>query len=388
MTIRILLVTELELDPPYGGQFIRCRNIIDSLCRHFSVIVLAPKVDSACKLVTQVQAWHHLPSERHSALPKANSIRYRLTTRPAWETCLKRIYQQHKPQITWFDYGHWGQYTALAREYGTQTIMGTHNTQADLARQEYQVMPYGKARVVQWLRCWAQRNHEQRFFNRFDRIVSVSEADRRFHAQFVGDERSVLISNYVNEADYALEEPVERADNLVILTGNFGSFQNSQGLGWFLKQVWPDVRRQIPQAQLQLVGRGSDRLIKQLDQHPNVTCIGETPRVAPYLRRAAIAAVPLLHGSGTRFKILEAFACKTPVVSTTLGAQGLDLISGENIMLADTGPDFAQAIVSLLKHSPRRSRLAQNSSNILRNQYGFDANTQRIRQLVMEMMSK
>jgi glycosyltransferase involved in cell wall biosynthesis len=265
--------------------------------------------------------------------------------------------------------------------------MGTHNTQANLAWQEYQATPYGKAHAVQWLRYWAQRIHEQRFFPRFDRIVSVSEADRRYHAQFVGDERSLLIPNYINQAHYVLKEPVERTDNLVIMTGNFNTFQNRQGLDWFLRQVWHRVRRSIPQAQLQLVGRCNNSLVEQLHQHPNVTCIGETPTVAPYLRRATIAAVPLLHGSGTRFKILEAFTCETPVVSTTLGAQGLDLVPGESIMLADTGPDFAQAIVNLLKHSPRRSRLAQNGLNILRKQYSFDVNTQRIRKFVIQTIA-
>jgi glycosyltransferase involved in cell wall biosynthesis len=110
--------------------------------------------------------------------------------------------------------------------------------------------------------------------------------------------------------------------------------------------------------------------------------------VGPYLQQAAIAAVPLLHGSGTRFKILEALACMTPVISTTLGAQGLDLVPGESIMLADAGPDFAQTMINLLNDGARRSRLAQNGMKTLKNQYSFDANTQRMRQLVMELISE
>jgi glycosyltransferase involved in cell wall biosynthesis len=304
--------------------------------------------------------------------------------RPAWVEMIKKIYLQRKPQIAWFSYNHWGQYASTARQCGMRTVMETFDAKADLARQQYQSMPFGKMYIAEWLRYRVQYIHERRLFPNFDHIISVSEADRRYHAQFVGDERSLLIPNYINEGNYVSKEPIESVDklheNIVVTTGNFTAFQNRCGLDWFLQQVWPLVLDQTPQAQLQVVGRGSAGLFQHSSS--NVEGVGEVPTIAPYLRRAAVAVVPLLHGSGTRFKILEAFACETPVVSTTLGAQGLDLTPGENILLADSGPDLAQAIVGLLTDKPKRARLARNGLNVLKKQYSFEKNSQRIRQLV------
>ena len=386
MTIDILFVTELQPCGSHGGQFIRCHNILKSLCQHYSVAVVAPSPNPACKLATEVDAWYSLPPYNLSTAAKAKNHYHRLMTRSAWVTALKRIYRQHKPPVVWFDYGHWGHYATMAREFGARAVMGTHNAQADLTRQECEVTPLGKARLALRLFHWTQRTHEHRFFPRFDRIVSVSEANRRYHSQYVGDERSLLIPNYVIEDDYLLDEPIERMEGLVVMTGNFASFQNKHGLNWFLQQVWPQVRQEIPQAQLQLVGRGSEASVDRPDQYPNVTGTGEVPTVTPHLRRAVLTVVPLLQGSGTRFKILESLACQTPVVSTTVGALGLDLVPGESAMLADTEVDFAQTVVSLLKDGSRRSRLARNGLSILRDQYSFDVNTERLRKLIKEVM--
>ena len=369
-------MTELRPYPPYGGQFIHTYNNIESLCRNFSVIVLAPAVSSDCELLQKVEAWHNLPLEFHPIRHNVNKIiRHRFKPWSAWYICLEQLYKLYKPKVTWFGYGHWGQYTDLARKYGSKTIMGTHNSQAKLTRQRCQATPFGSTYIVQRLNYLTQHIHEQRFFSRFDRIISVSESDRRYHTQFVSEERSLLLPNYINDDWYKHEKPIIREENLIIMTGQFDTFQNRQGLKWFLNEVWPLVLRQIPQLQLQLVGRGSQSLDRLVRRYQNVVCIGETPTMIPYFRRATIAVVPLLYGSGTRIKILEALACKTPVVSTTLGAQGLDLVHGVNIMLADTGLNFAKTLLNLLRDSTQRSKLAQNGMNILRDKYSFDLNT-------------
>jgi glycosyltransferase involved in cell wall biosynthesis len=174
----------------------------------------------------------------------------------------------------------------------------------------------------------------------------------------------------------------------VAMTGNFDAFQNRQGLAWFLTQVWPQIRQQVPQARLQLIGRGANDFFGW-DQPSDVVVTGSVPTAAPYLRRATIAVVPLLHGSGTRFKILEAWACETPVVSTTLGVQGIDLTPGqEDVILADSGPDFAREVIALLQDGAKRSLLTQNGLNTLRNEYSFEVNTWRVQRLIEESIAQ
>lgn len=110
------------------------------------------------------------------------------------------------------------------------------------------------------------------------------------------------------------------------------------------------------------------------------------PDIVPYLRRATIAVVPILHGSGIRFKILEALACEVPVVSTPLGAQGIKVKEGESILLADNAAAFAQAILTLLQDHAKRTQMARQELAVLRQHYTASVNTVRIQQLVTEIL--
>jgi glycosyltransferase involved in cell wall biosynthesis len=387
---KILFVTYLRPCPPYGGELIRCYNLIDSLCQHYDVILLAPRVEVDCELNQKVYAWHNLPQRRRSLriLNVLNGIRYISTPYPDWARRLEAACQQFRPQVTWFEGYHWGQYVTTVDRFGSRAIMGTANRQSELTRQQLGAMPPNLLYPFVWGRYQAERRHEHNLFRRFDRIVSVSEADRQYHAQFVGQAHSKLIPNYVNEAWYQLDKPVARADDTVVATASFNSYQNRAGAEWLLKKVWPQVCQQLPGAQLQLVGRGSENLVAQTNPLPGVTCVGEVPTVVPYLRRATISVVPILHGSGTRFKILESLACNLPVVSTTLGAEGIEVVSGESTILADSAADFARAIVELLKDEAKRTRLAQNGLTVLRRNYGFEVNTERIQQIVEELITE
>jgi glycosyltransferase involved in cell wall biosynthesis len=352
--------------------------------------VLAPQIDQNCALSDKVDAWYHLPEyDRHSLSGKLNMhFRYILSPRPTWAEVLRMVCQQHLPQVIWFSYGHWGQYAAIAREVGARTVMDAHNIQSHLTKQRYRTMRFGKGYVAQRMTHWAQRRHEHWLFRCLDRIVSVSETDRQYHARSVGGRRSLLIPNYINEEWYNLQKPVMREDNLLVMTGNFAEFQNRQGVIWFLSEVWPQVRRQVPTARFQLVGRGSETMIDQARLHLGVACVGEVPSVAFHLRQATVAVVPLLHGSGTRFKILEALACETPIVGTTLAAEGIEIVSGDSALLADSGRDFARATVMLLKNKQKRTQLVQGGLTVLRRSYGFQVNTERIRQIVEEVVAE
>ncbi|MBX3014595.1 MAG: glycosyltransferase [Caldilineaceae bacterium] len=382
----ILFVTEIRPCPAYGGVYMLCQNTLQSLYQSFNVAVIAPAVEPTCPIRAPAIDWQELPAYAIHGWAKANNFRYILQPRPAWLRRLQASIQAVRPQVVWFSYNHWGQYLPPLRTQGIRAIMQTHNVQSLLTRQWSATMPLSPLRIMTQLRAWSQSYHEKWLFRAFDRVVSVTEADRHYHAQFVGDARSVLIPTYINEADYLPTPPIPRADNLLIMTGHFGTFQNSQGAEWFLREIWPTVRHQLPQLRLQFVGARTDTLAAWCAADPAIECVDSPPTVVPYLRRATLAVAPLLHGSGMRFKILEAFASELPVVSTTLGAQGIQGSHGETMWLADSAPAFAQAIVTLLQNQAQRTQLAAQGLALFRKEYTESVNTARIRHLVEEIL--
>jgi glycosyltransferase involved in cell wall biosynthesis len=173
--------------------------------------------------------------------------------------------------------------------------------------------------------------------------------------------------------------------DLLVMTGNFGAFQNQQGARWLVETIWPQVRLARPTAHLLLVGHIPGGFRRVIEQYPGVGCTGTVPAVAPYLRQATVGVVPLLHGSGMRIKILEALACELPLVSTTLGAEGITLTPGQDALLADAPADIAAAILRLLANGDERQRLAANGLALLRREYSLELNTERLQRIVADL---
>jgi glycosyltransferase involved in cell wall biosynthesis len=112
--------------------------------------------------------------------------------------------------------------------------------------------------------------------------------------------------------------------------------------------------------------------VRRLQQVDGVELVGTVPDVRPYLARAAVVVVPLLVGGGTRIKIFEALAMGKALVSTTIGAEGLPVSSGNHLLLADTPSDFAQAVVQLLNDGSQRARLGQTASRLVNANYSTE----------------
>ena len=140
------------------------------------------------------------------------------------------------------------------------------------------------------------------------------------------------------------------------MVGDFHYQPNFDAAWWFARRVLPLVRVDHPDAEFRLVGRGDD--LGALDREPGVVLRGRVDDISAELREADFEVVPLRSGGGTRVKVLEAFAHRLPVVSTTIGCEGLDVVDGVHVLLADEPSTFARACSTLIAEPERRARLA------------------------------
>ena len=202
-----------------------------------------------------------------------------------------------------------------------------------------------------------------------DVTTAVSEIDAEYYRSISSEpERIRLFSNVIDLASYRdiPPPPAELKRPCMFLAGTFGHYNSPMDTAarWVLEEVLPLVQAQVPDVHFYIVGRGSDRMLGHA-AGPSVTVTGKLPSVLPYLCHADVSLVPLKFESGTRFKILEAGACKIPLVSTTLGAEGIPVIDGEHILIADEPEDFANAIVRLLNEKDFANRLALNCHKLV-----------------------
>jgi glycosyltransferase involved in cell wall biosynthesis len=156
----------------------------------------------------------------------------------------------------------------------------------------------------------------------------------------------------------------------LLFTGTMAYAPNRDGILWFASEIWPHISRQVPDARLLVVGRRPDTQVRRLAQSDaRIEVTGEVSEMAPYFERATAVIAPLRSGGGTRLKILDAFAFARPVVSTSIGAQGIDVQHGEHLLLADEPEEFAKEVVRLLGDSNLRSSLSISGRRLIDERY-------------------
>jgi glycosyltransferase involved in cell wall biosynthesis len=231
------------------------------------------------------------------------------------------------------------------------------------------------AYYLQYLEYLRLRRLERRLPRGPFKLVVASEADRRV----LGDTAdAVVIPNGVDIAPTASCAPSDPRPTLAFV-GMMSYEPNIDGITWFVRHTLPLIRRSLPDVRLLIVGSDPPSQVQQLHDGDGVVVTGTVPHVEPYLASAHVAIAPLFFGGGTRIKILEAFANRRPVVTTTIGAEGLDVRNGIHLLIADEPDPFARACVSLLGDARRAEALVDNGLAFAR-RHDWEAVEQRIQQ--------
>ena len=221
-----------------------------------------------------------------------------------------------------------------------------------------------------------EKEEEERWGTRLaDMTTGVSEVDVAYYRGLAAREEQVhIFSNVIDTGSYQQEPPPPGLKNpSIYLAGTFWKGSPMEdATRWILDEIFPKVRSEIPDVHFYVVGRNSDKVLDDMSDEA-VTIVGEVRSVLPYLTNVDVVTVPLRFESGTRFKILEAGACALPVVSTTLGAEGIPITHDHDIFLADDPDDFAKYIIKTIKEPEKAVRLGQNLKQLVEEKFSIDS---------------
>ncbi len=210
-----------------------------------------------------------------------------------------------------------------------------------------------------------------------DLITAVSDIDLEVYQSIASNGSKVMrFSNVVNEKMYEANAStaIHAKKSSIYLAGTFGHKYSPMDYGcrWFLENVLPMVKDEVPNVHFYIAGNQSRERFGDYECK-NVTILGRLEDLTPYLRAMDVSIVPLFFESGTRYKILEAAVCGVPVVSTSLGAEGLDLSHNKHLLIADSAQVFSRSVVRMLNDSKLRSRLSYECQQAVRANYLIDA---------------
>jgi glycosyltransferase involved in cell wall biosynthesis len=213
------------------------------------------------------------------------------------------------------------------------------------------------------------RAFEQSICTLADAVITVSSEDAEAMSQF-RPTKTTVIPNALDLGEYQLKQPEASASPTLIFPGTMDFRPNADAALWFIDRALPLVTRDLPDVQCFFAGRGPrPELVRRGQMDPRVAVTGAVPDMLPYWRRASICILPLQVGGGTRFKALEAMALGVPIVSTTLGMEGIQATPGLDYLRADDPASFAASIIELSRSHALRSSLSERGRAIVETHY-------------------
>jgi glycosyltransferase involved in cell wall biosynthesis len=371
--MRLLLVYPYVPYPLNRGTYHRVFNLALELARHH-------EVDLFC--LSSPEGLEHLPL--FSAF--CRRAHFHPFENPPWPKLFpQRLLNPAPASVT-----HWSQpgvFPAL-REFATphrydmihfcdlvmwQYIASLHpralrvmdRSRVDLLFQteELNVLELGaKERLLRRENLWKLARYERRVARALAATIVCGPDDEKFSRAHIARSAEIkVLANGVDETffDRSKFPPRPAADPTVLFCGAMDYSPNVSGLQWYFRECDPLLRERLPSRQVLIVGKNPLPEVRALAQLPGVTVTGEVADVRPFYQQAWVQMVPLLIGGGTRLKIVESLCLGVPVLSTSIGAQGLDLRHREHLLLADDPADFATALGDLLADSSLRARLAE-----------------------------
>jgi glycosyltransferase involved in cell wall biosynthesis len=262
----------------------------------------------------------------------------------------------------------------VPEDLGCPVVLFQHNVEAMIWERRAKVASNPIVRLYmqeQWRRM---QRVERAQCLRFDHVVAVSPEDAAVFRNRYGVERVSSVPTGVDTEFFRPSGAVSRAPGSIVFTGSMDWMPNEDGMAFFVEEVLPLVTRAVLEATLTIVGRNPTARVRALAEGRNdITVTGTVPDVRPYLESASVVVVPLRIGGGTRIKIYEAMGMERAVVSTTIGAEGLDVVDGEHVLLADDPQSFADAVIALLRAPERAEQIGRQAASHVRAHFGWAA---------------
>ncbi|MBI5564534.1 MAG: glycosyltransferase [Chloroflexi bacterium] len=388
---RILYLTQVLPYPLNTGAKVRQYYVLRYLSQCHEVTLVSfvradDRADHIEHLRTFCAAVHTVPMTRSKWRDIRAGLRAVATGQPIvimrdeiepMQQLLARLTASERFDAVHADQVAMAQYALSATGQTLKRVLDLHNAMYLVTQRLADNEPNPIKRAIMQRETRALAKYEARLCARFDQVVFVTDDDRRAiesqldrHRVRIAADRFTTIPICSDTIDKAAVTPVERPFRVTALGVMFWP-PNAEGLAWFARDAWPKVRAAFPEARLTIVGKSPPPMLTDLHGVDGIEVLGFVPDVQSILAETAAFIVPLRAGGGMRVKILDTWCWGLPIVSTRIGAEGIAVRDGENILLADTADELAQAVIRVLGDAALADQLRYNGRRWIEANYDW-----------------
>lgn len=378
--MRILQIAPKVPYPPDDGSKVGIFNLTDQLLkRGVEVCFAAPPNDGGAGVQFQSQV-KYVPLQIKSAYTISGGIRnlfsplpYNIekyfNTRASDE--LSRIYRTDKFDLVHVDHLHMAEYgLRLKEEFGARVVLREHNFESDIMARVATRAVNPVARTYYKMQHARVLKYEKEVIQRMDLVLPISSVDERKLRDLSSGIKSCVIPAGVDTERFVVNP--EFIPNRVLFLSSYKWFPNLDSLKFYLRRIAPLIRTRTPGVKMIVAG-------KSVDQIPASWLNGSLEKVGfiddfnSFASMASVAVVPLRIGSGMRIKLLELMALGMAIVSTRIGAEGIDVESGKHLFLADTAREFADKVLTLLSSPSLCKEIGSNARELVARKYTWNS---------------
>lgn len=305
---------------------------------------------------------------------------------------LSEIIEKEKPDLVWLEFGYIGNYIPFMKRFGVPIIYGSHNSQFKLDFGIWKINRniHYRLRMAPFVLLYFI--HERLYFKQADLVLCISTPDMTYYARFINPAKLRLLPFLFDSRGLTAISPLTTDHPYVCIVGSLRAYQNYSAVLFAIEEVCPILFRNNPQLRLYVIGELPDTgsqeyrlLSRSIAGTGQVILTGRVDSVIPFVKGAAAHLVPLSIGSGVRTKIIESVVCGTPVVSTSIGAEGLPFVDGESIFIADTADDLAEKVLMLVNYNGLRNTVSKKAFAKYREELSCEVGVRMIKKYLRDL---